>query len=82
MVSLNNVSGTKNRNSLYVLRSSCRSCIVRHGERFQGQYVPSGLPMVPHGKRLVFVFLHDFPFTRAFVVDAAQVEDAVDNGAV
>ena len=38
--------------------------------------------MREEGQSAVFVLLHNSSFSGAFVVDAAEVEDAVDNGAV
>ena len=35
-----------------------------------------------NSQSFIFVFFHDFPFSGAFIVDAAQVEDAMDDGAV
>ena len=43
--------------------------------------IESHISIVPEGKRLVFVSFHNLPFTRAFVVDAAEVEHAVDDHA-
>lgn len=40
------------------------------------------LLLIPNSERTVFCLFHDSPFTRALVVDAAEVKDAVDNDAV
>ena len=40
------------------------------------------LLILSHGERLVFGGFHDFPFSRSFVVNAAKVQDAVDDDAV
>ena len=37
---------------------------------------------LPHRQRLIFRLLHNLPFSRPFVIDAAKVEDAVDDDPV
>ena len=37
---------------------------------------------LPHRQRLILRLLHNLPFSRPFVIDAAKVEDAVDDDPV
>ena len=37
---------------------------------------------LPHRQRLILRLLHNLPFSRPFVIDAAKVQDAVDDDAV
>ena len=37
---------------------------------------------LPHRQRLILRLLHNLPFSRPFVIDAAKVEDAVDDDTV
>ena len=38
-----------------------------------------GVKPLPKGQSLILVGFHDFPLAWSFVIDAAEVEDAVDN---
>lgn len=45
-------------------------------------YACLALQFLSHGQCLVLGSFHNFPFSRTFIIDAAKVQDAMDNDPV